>query len=169
MVTVPEEGERAVALPGMPIKCPICEWPLKRKLKDRSWDQLKRYHAEIMAWYMHWPEKHPSKFRDVTDFRKRIQMAAGHRTLVQKIPVGGLDPKVIAAMCTAAMRAAGSYGIAEPDDSRKYIEVYAPSSVALYNMKADDFNVLYDRCRTIFEMETGLNASQVFSETINNA
>lgn len=166
-------GERATAESGGDTRpplthCPICRAPLNLDEGDRSWQQLKRYHAEVRAWFNYWPDKERWHFHDITNFRKRLQMAAGHRRLSTKIPVVNpetgeiLDAEFLSVMLRAAFAAAGAHAQAEADG--EYIMIYVPKSVALHRMKSVDFCAMYDRCREIFEQETGLKADQVFQE-----
>jgi hypothetical protein len=148
--------------------CPICDAPLNMKETDRSWQQLKRYHAEVRAWFNYWPDKDRWHFHDLTNFRKRLQMAAGHRKLSSRIPVMNpetgevLDAEFLTIMLRAAFGAAGAHAQAEPNGD--YIDIYVPKSVALHRMSSVKFSLMYDRCREIFEQETGLKADQVFKE-----
>lgn len=159
-----ESGDQRPAL----THCPMCRAPLHLDEGDRSWQQLKRFHAEIRAWYNHWPDKDRWGFYDVENFRKRLQMAAGHRKLSAKVstinPETGevLDGEFLARILRAAFIAAGSYAQAEVDGSD--ILIYKPRSVALHRMNSAAFSEMYDRCRLIFETETGLNPDEVFKE-----
>ena len=67
--------------------CPHCDSPLDDDPKGspRSPDQLRRYFAGISAKYQHWPESHPQQFSNETEFRKWIQVKAGHREIGARV------------------------------------------------------------------------------------
>jgi len=144
-----------------PKHCPACGVVLDED-KPRSLPQLKRYFAMIRAFYFHWPEKHPRRFTTETEFRKWIQMRAGHREHGAQIPLIGMPKERAMFLAEAVIRGAGSYADVEMQGDT--LVVYVPKSIAFGKLKHVAACALFDDVATVFHAETGMDPEQVMNE-----
>ncbi len=142
--------------------CDACGFPVDDPRHSRSPDQLKRYHASMVAWFSHWPESAHHQFASVTEMRKYLQMAAGWREVGASIPISGMRKEQAMLLAEAAIRAAGSYAL--PAINGDVLVIFRPKSVALHKMPSRDFCKLFDDVREVFRRETGLDPDQVAAE-----
>ena len=141
--------------------CPHCGVVLDEG-KPRSLPQLRRYFAAIRAWYFHWPEKHLRRFTTETEFRKYLQMKAGHREPGAQIPLVGMSKERATFLAEAVIRAAGSYADVEMQGDT--LIVYVPKSIAFGKLKHLAACALFDDVAAVFHAETGLDPEQVMNE-----
>jgi hypothetical protein len=142
--------------------CPHCGCDIGVTDSKRSVPHLRRYFALIRAAFHHWPEAHAVQFVTEEEFRKWVQMKAGHREVGARIPLIGLNKDRAVALAEAAIRAAGSYAV--PVMHGNDLVVFVPKSIAfgkLSHLAACD---LFNSVAEVITAETGLDCEQLLRE-----
>lgn len=142
------------------VACPCCdyEFVLPDDERPRSHPQLKRYMAICRRVYEVWPDTHAVQFGDVYECRKWLEMKAGYRELVAKIPLFGIHKDKAQFIAQAALAAAmrqGKKGFAWPIAHGGELCVFVAKSVAYEAMTSSEFSKLIDKVFEVVRVEIG--------------
>lgn len=145
--------------------CPHCGCEIDlapTKGKPRSLEQHKRYFGIVRAMFSHWPEAHPVQFSSEHELRAWLQMKAGHKEIVARIPLAGMNRERARTIVEAGIRAAGSY--AWPVVHGNDLVIFKPKSIAFGKLSHLAFCALNDAVCDVIKAETGLDPEQVLLE-----
>lgn len=142
--------------------CETCGCPVRMSDKRRSVPQLRRYFALVRAAYTHWPEAHETQFSCENEFRKWLQMKAGHREVAARIPIVGMKRERALALVEASLRASGSYAI--PVAHGGDIVVLVPRSIAFGRLSHLAACALFDAVADVIKAEAGMDTEQLLRE-----
>lgn len=144
--------------------CPHCGAMLDEPQGvPRSVPQLRRYFALIKAAFHHWPEAHERQFTSEEEFRKWLQMKAGHREIGATIPLTGISKERAMLLAEASIRAAGSYAV--PTIHGDTLVIHKPKSISFSKLSHKAACVLFDEVAAVIRAETGLDPDQLLKET----
>lgn len=142
--------------------CPQCGFDTTQTGVSRSNPQLRRYFALIKAAWHQWPEADAAQYADINDFRKRLEMVAGHRETGAVIEdVGEIGPRVID-IVEAVVKGTGSHAVVLPVGDR--LVVYRPKSIAFRAIGHSEACALFDRVGLVIERKLGVTAEELLKE-----
>jgi hypothetical protein len=147
--------------------CPHCGGIFEdAKAHKRSTPQHRRFFAICRAAYFSWPESPPSGFRPANEEHARywLEMRAGHFTVTTTARIESHDPDKVYALVRAFLRHSEDHRLFIELDGNLLIEKRT-KSIDYNSLSSSEFSRLKDAVCEIIEMEIGVAAEKLLSET----
>lgn len=149
------------------LSCPVCGTRVASK--PRSTPQLRRYFKLVQVAYDHLPEGSEAQHHagNVDEFRKYVQMKAGHFDVVASAGLLDADGDDLARVMKQLAHAAGWYAL--PVVKGGAISIYVPKSIAYHKLSHGEACKLFDEVSAVIKDVVGVDAETLLKEAEKSA
>ncbi len=145
--------------------CPHCGGIIEDdKPHRRSTPQLRRFFAICKAAFFNWPEHHEFRPRSADHLRYWLECKANHFTVTTTARIESSDPDKVYALVRAFLKHSEDHRLFIELDGNLLIEKRT-KSIDYNSLDSSEFSRLKDAVCDVIEIELGVAAEKLLSET----